>query len=217
MCSELTFSPEDFPYLTAELGGGLQPTEHRRPVPTGTDIGAMSLAKLGSGVAMLGYYMYHGGSNPKGKFSTLQESKESGYPNNVPVVNYDFFAPIRQYGQISESYKEIKLLAMFLADFGDDMAKLPEEIAPADISPEDTHSLRTSWRHDDKHGYVFKQRAVQAADILVTSVKEANGPVLLMGHGVMNRLIAKELVSMGWKEYRRLGNGYWSAGIYSLL
>ena len=64
---------------------------------------------------------------------------------------------------------------------------------------------------------IAKQRAVQAADILVTSVKEANGPVLLMGHGVMNRLIAKELVSMGWKEYRRLGNGYWSAGIYSLL
>jgi hypothetical protein len=38
-----------------------------------------------------------------------------------------------------------------------------------------------------------------------------------MGHGVMNRLIAKELVSMGWKEYRRQGNGYWNAGIYSLL
>ncbi|MPQ50859.1 phosphoglycerate mutase [Citrobacter telavivensis] len=62
-----------------------------------------------------------------------------------------------------------------------------------------------------------KQRAVQAADILVTSVKVVNGPVLLMGHWVMNRLIAKELVSMGWKEYRRQGNGYWNAVIYSLL
>ncbi|MGL5453854.1 MAG: phosphoglycerate mutase [Citrobacter telavivensis] len=51
----------------------------------------------------------------------------------------------------------------------------------------------------------------------MTSVKVANGPVLLMGHGVMNRLIAKELVSMGWKEYRRQGNGYWNAVIYSLL
>ena len=57
---QLTFDPSEFPYLTAELGGGLQPTEHRRPVPVGTDIGAMSLTKLGSGVAMLGYYMYHG-------------------------------------------------------------------------------------------------------------------------------------------------------------
>lgn len=64
---------------------------------------------------------------------------------------------------------------------------------------------------------IAKQRAVQAADILVTSVKVVNGPVLLMGHGVMNRRIAKELVSIGWKEYRRQGNGYWNAGIYSLL
>lgn len=61
-----------------------------------------------------------------------------------------------------------------------------------------------------------KQRAVQAADILVTSVKEANGPVLLMGHGVMNRLIAKQLISMGWKESRRQGKGYWNARTYRL-
>lgn len=64
---------------------------------------------------------------------------------------------------------------------------------------------------------IAKQRAAQAADILVTSVKVTNGPVLLMGHGVMNRLIAKELVSLGWKERRRQGSGYWNAGIYSSL
>lgn len=61
-----------------------------------------------------------------------------------------------------------------------------------------------------------KQRAFQAADILVTFAKVSNGPVLLMGHGVMNRLIARELISMGWKEHRRQGKGYWSAGIYKL-
>ena len=60
----------------------------------------MSLTKLGSGVALLGYYMYHGGSNPKGKLSTLQESRETGYLNDLPEVNYDFNAPVRQYGAI---------------------------------------------------------------------------------------------------------------------
>jgi len=64
---------------------------------------------------------------------------------------------------------------------------------------------------------IAKQRAVQAADILVMSAKVSNGPVLLMGHGVMNRLIAKELISLGWKACRRQGSGYWNAGIYSLL
>jgi len=64
---------------------------------------------------------------------------------------------------------------------------------------------------------IAKQRAVQATDILVSSAKVSNGPVLLMGHAVMNRLIAKELISSGWKECRRQGGGYWNAGIYSLL
>lgn len=64
---------------------------------------------------------------------------------------------------------------------------------------------------------IAKQRAARAADILIAVAKESNGPVLLIGHGVMNRLIAKELISSGWRECRRQGSGYWNAGIYSLL
>lgn len=151
----VTFDESKFPYLTAELGGGMQVTAHRRPVAEGKDIGAMSTTKLASGVALLGYYMYHGGSNPKGKFSTLQESRATGYANDLPEINYDFNAPIRQYGTISDNYREIKLLALFLKDFGEDMAVLPAEIFDETIKPEDMHSLRSSARHDDTHGYVF--------------------------------------------------------------
>lgn len=151
----ITFDESKFPYLTAELGGGLQVTGHRRPVAEGPDIGAMSTTKLASGVALLGYYMYHGGSNPKGKLSTLQESRDTGYANDLPEINYDFNAPVRQYGTISENYREIKLLGLFLKDFGEDMAALPAEIFDETIKPEDMHSLRCSCRHDDTHGYVF--------------------------------------------------------------
>ena len=151
----ITFDESKFPYLTAELGGGLQVTSHRRPVAEGKDIGAMSTTKLASGVALLGYYMYHGGSNPKGKLSTLQESRATGYANDLPEINYDFNAPVRQYGTISDNYKEIKLLSLFLKDFGEDMAALPAEIPDETIKPEDMHSLRSSCRHDDSHGYVF--------------------------------------------------------------
>jgi len=151
----ITFDESRFPYLTAELGGGMQVTAHRRPVASGTDIGAMSTTKLASGVALLGYYMYHGGSNPKGRFSTLQESQATGYLNDLPEINYDFNAPVRQYGTISDSYKEIKLLAAFLQDFGEDLAALPAEIEPDHVKPEDMHTLRKSCRHDGAHGYVF--------------------------------------------------------------
>ncbi len=151
----VTFDVASFPYLTAELGGGLQVTAHRRPVATGPDIGAMSLVKMGSGAGLLGYYMYHGGSNPDGKLTTLQESKATGYANDLPEINYDFNAPIRQYGTISDSLKEIKLLAYFLQDFGEDMAALPAEIPDEKIKPEDLQTLRVSCRHDETHGYVF--------------------------------------------------------------
>lgn len=151
----VTFDESKFPYLTAELGGGLQVTSHRRPVAEGGDIGAMSTTKLASGVGLLGYYMYHGGSNPKGKLSTLQESRATGYANDLPEINYDFNAPIRQYGTISDTYKEIKLLAAFLADFGEDLAPMPAEINPENVKPEDMCTLRKSCRHDGTHGYVF--------------------------------------------------------------
>ena len=151
----LTFREEDFPFLTAELGGGLQVTSHRRPVAKGRDLGAMSLAKLGSGVAMLGYYMYHGGSNPEGKLSTLQESRATGYLNDLPEISYDFNAPIRQYGTISDSYRELRLLAYFLNDFGEDLAELDAQLVPDHVRPDDLATLRVSCRHDETHGYLF--------------------------------------------------------------
>lgn len=179
----ITFDESRFPYLTAELGGGLQVTAHRRPVASGTDIGAMSTTKLASGVAMLGYYMYHGGSNPKGKLSTLQESQATGYLNDLPEINYDFNAPVRQYGTISDSFKEIKLLASFLKDFGEDMAALPAEIEPDNVKPEDMHTLRKSCRHDDTHGYVFfnnyqRHRTMDAHEGVVFRGAMGNGEVV---------------------------------------
>ncbi|NLP34397.1 MAG: beta-galactosidase [Clostridiales bacterium] len=158
----VTFDYNKFPYLTAELGGGMQVTHHRRPVAEAEDIGAMSLVKLGSGVNLLGYYMYHGGTNPKGKLTTLQESRETGYLNDVPELSYDFRAPIREYGQISETYKEIKLFAMFAKDFGLELCDMPAYI-PEDnpLDPMNFTDLRYSVRHNGKQGYIFVNNYVR--------------------------------------------------------
>lgn len=152
----ITFDISKYPYLTAELGGGNQVTHHRRPVVTGTDIGAMSMVKLGSGVNLLGYYMYHGGTNPKGKLTTLQESRATGYLNDLPEYSYDFNAPIKEYGQISDTYKEIKLLAMFTESFGEELCRTHAEI-PEDnpLFPTNTTELRHSVRINANSGYVF--------------------------------------------------------------
>ncbi len=153
----INYDGSAFPYLTAELGGGVQVTAHRRPVATGKDIGAMTTTKLASGVALLGYYMYHGGSNPKGKLTTLEERRDTKYTNHndLPEINYDFNAPIRQYGTISDSYKEVKLLALFLKDFGAELVRMPAVIEPDNVKPEDMHTLRRSCRYLGDSGYVF--------------------------------------------------------------
>ena len=74
-----------YPFLTAEMGGGMELSYHRRPLLSADDIAAMEVVKLGSGVTLYGYYMFHGGTNPEGKKTTLQESQATGYPNDLPV------------------------------------------------------------------------------------------------------------------------------------
>lgn len=145
-----------YPYFTAELGGGLEPTHHRRPIISADDTGAMAMAYLGSGAALLGYYMYHGGTNPKGRFTTLQESKEAGSPNDYPELSYDFQAPINEYGQLNDSYGRLKAIHMFLQDFGEEMAEsvcfFPKD-NPQDA--EDMKDLRYSVRYGEKGGFLF--------------------------------------------------------------
>ncbi|HAH62971.1 MAG TPA: beta-galactosidase [Treponema sp.] len=162
----ITFDPEKYPYLTAELGGGLEPTYKRRPVPAARDIGAETLVKLASGVNLLGYYMYHGGTNPKGRLSTLQESKATGSLNDLPELSYDFFAPIGEYGRIAPVYGELKLYSLFAADFGSAFCRMaphiPEDNPP---DPENTDDVRYSWRYTEKdgltQGYLFVNNYVR--------------------------------------------------------
>ncbi|MBQ9765360.1 MAG: beta-galactosidase [Lachnospiraceae bacterium] len=152
----ITYDYTKFPYLTAELGGGLQVTHHRRPAAQGEDIGAMTLVKMGCGVNLLGYYMYHGGTNPEGKLTTLQETLASGGYNDLPELSYDFRAPIREYGQKHSSYGEIKLLTSFVKDFGTELCKMVP-VFPEDnpIMPGNFTDIRYAYRHDGRRGYLF--------------------------------------------------------------
>ena len=154
----ITFDADKFPYLTTELGGGLQVTQKRRPISHPKDIGALSLAKIGSGCNMLGYYMYHGGQNPEGKLTTLEENVATGSLNDMSVKNYDFRAPLGEYGFPNDTYDELKLLALFVHDFGEDLAASKTEIPDTNpIVPDNNTDLRTSVRRDEKEnrGFIF--------------------------------------------------------------
>lgn len=110
---------DDFPYATCELGCGVQVYEHRRPIISDRDAYFIGLMHLAQGVNVLGYYMYHGGRNPQGRY---QESRSTGYPNNCPISSYDFQAPISEYGFLRRSYHRLRLLHLFLADYAEEFA-----------------------------------------------------------------------------------------------
>ena len=55
-------------------------------------------------------------------------------------------------------------------------------------------------------------RASMAAQRLQSLASE--GPVLLLGHGFMNRMISKQLLADGWTRQKRNGSQYWSATVY---
>jgi hypothetical protein len=78
------------PYFGAEEAGGMETAYHRRPLIQSDDIAALTLTGIGSGLNLYGYYMFHGGANPPGKLTALQESQATGYPNDLPEINYDF-------------------------------------------------------------------------------------------------------------------------------
>jgi len=144
------------PFLTAEVGGGIEDTYYRRPVLPSSDVAATIPVMLGSGANLLGYYMYHGGENPDGKKTTLQESQRTGYPTDVPLKSYDFQASLGEFGQMSAERKELKLYQYFLNDFGAELA--PARVIEPSIrptGPADLSVLRASARFDGQRGFLF--------------------------------------------------------------
>ena len=148
---------ESYPYFTCELGGGMMQAYHRRPYIYPEDAYSMALVKLGSGSNLLGYYMYHGGTNPEGKtyLNENQRTKGTNY-NDMPVKNYDFQAPLGEFGQKNTHYYMLRPLHLFMQDWGETLAEMEASFpAPQDIKKGDDSHLRWAVRSKDNSGYIF--------------------------------------------------------------
>lgn len=147
---------ESVPYFTCELGPGVQVCKHRRPWITAADALSLAVDTLGDGCNLLGFYMYHGGDNPVGKLSAMQESTETGYPNDCPVISYDFQASIGGSGYLRESYYRLQSVFRFCQSFGEKLAEMvpvyPDR-RPTDLL--DMETLRCCVRSNGKEGFLF--------------------------------------------------------------
>ena len=150
---------DQYPYFTCELGGGMATAYHRRPYVYPEDAYSMALVKLGSGSNLLGYYMYHGGTNPESTTGiTLNETQRTlGTANNdLPVVTYDFQAPLGEFGQTYPQYYRLRPLHLFMQDWGERLAPMEATFpAPQDIKKGDDSHLRWAVRSKGDAGFIF--------------------------------------------------------------
>lgn len=79
--------------------------------------------------------------------------------------------------------------------------------------------LRVMWLFGfSKNGESFSQaknRSKLAAEKLIVLAKK-NEKVIVIGHGLINRLIGKELDKKGWCASERVGKRYWEFYLYAV-
>lgn len=143
------------PFASCETGPGNQVTQHRRPYISEKDGYGVGFAKFASGCNWLGYYMFHGGRNPINGF--MQESRITGYPNNYPVIDYDFQAPISRYGEC-RPHGDLLRLMHFFTQYFDTKICTKQAYFPKwkSSDPNDISFLKCSVRMDENmSGYFF--------------------------------------------------------------
>ncbi|CAH1221758.1 hypothetical protein PAECIP111892_05038 [Paenibacillus auburnensis] len=170
------FDSRQYPVAYCEMAGGMQVSYKARPFVPAESVEAMTLVKLASGSNLLGYYMYHGGSNPTGKKTYMNEQF-------LPKITYDYQSPLGEFGRIGESYDRIRSLSLFMESFGSILAPmttvLPE--GQSELDPLDTETLRWCVRQSEGRGFVFlnnfQDSAVMPDRSFRIELDTARGPV----------------------------------------
>lgn len=145
------YLPEERPYACCEMGGGMMCSYNYRFIFPEKSVDAMANIKTASGCNFLGYYMFHGGTNPKSKLGIyLNESQ-------VSKVSYDFQAALGEFGQLRSSYRRLKTFHYFCRTFAQELLSLKTMLPnhTAQIVPEDLETLRFAVRTDGQRGFVF--------------------------------------------------------------
>lgn len=159
-------NPENYPYAFCELGTGICVNKHRRPYVSSLDDYSMALTKLGSGCNLLGYYMFCGGINKMINRTPLCRSNWTDQDALVyPIFNNYFQAPISEHGDYKNSYRTIKLINLFVNDFGSELAQMQPYLQENLPEDSDESALRYAMRAKDKSGYIFVNHHCHLLDL----------------------------------------------------
>lgn len=133
-----------FPRGLCEQGCGSQLTYQNRFVVAPEVVEAHLQNQIGRGMNLIGYYMFHGGTQTPGL-------KEPGCPES-----YDFQAPVSEFGLLRPSYRYLKILHSFVKDFGSELAQMavfePDNPVRDELNSKD---IRYIARANGGSGFLF--------------------------------------------------------------
>lgn len=133
-----------FPIGFCEMGAGCWCSYNGRFQIKPEDSEALLQDTLGRGSNLVGYYMFHGGTQRAGM-------EMNGHP-----LTYDFQAPLGEFGEVRPSYARLKRLHHFINDYNQDLA-ITRVVRPVEhpTDPKDNKTLRFVAREADGRGFVF--------------------------------------------------------------
>ncbi|GAB2545841.1 beta-galactosidase [Gracilibacillus alcaliphilus] len=148
---EPRYKPESLPFACAEMMGGMTVFYNYRFILPFESVDALSSIKVAGGCNFLGYYVYHGGSNPKGKKTPFLNETVT------PKISYDYQAPIGEYGQVRESYHRLKRQHLFYQQYADSFSKTKTVLAQDfnKMDPKDVENIRYAVRADGNSGFLY--------------------------------------------------------------
>jgi hypothetical protein len=156
--SELTtfgFSAAEYedkvPVGFIEIGYGSPIRDSFRPTPP-ADSGYSSTMTLfgASRSLMVGYYVFRGGSNPV--------NGDSGWTTkNVmfPLISYDFFAPISEYGEWRDAFYRARPFNHFVRDYASQLARAEPRAPQHPVTGAQEDRARAEARISEGRGFVF--------------------------------------------------------------
>ena len=165
---------ERYPFAFCELGGGTPAQQNWRPIVPPESVVVSLFTRVACGGNISGIHMYHGGSNPVGPHGFMNGGA------GLPIISYDYSAPIREYGQIAESYRHARCIHWFLQDFADLLAPAAPVWPAQHVKAANSKDLRYMARTRGERGFLF---LCNYQDKLVLPDRERVQVILKTSHG----------------------------------
>jgi len=134
-----------------EIGTGSPDRNDFRPNPPIESYMSTAMGLFGgTPTTFVEYYMFHGGSNPL--------HPDYGFVPKfygLPLISYDFNAPIGEYGNIRESYFYLRPFNLFLQNFVDEYANCESVNQKDPVQNPEEDRLRVIAKSNNDSGFLF--------------------------------------------------------------